>query len=388
MAFVTPEVIAWARKLDGINVEDAAKVASVKTEQIMIWEQGEALPSVTQAKKLAKKYRVPYVYFFLPSPPDKYKRPKNADYRTFVDTMFPTWPSPELSFLLRDVMERRDVMIEMYSELKYDINPFNSYLDLEKSDENFISEFIRNLVDLTKDRQFKFRKSEEAFRYYLQAFEKLGILVFQAAKIDSSEMRGISIYEDTFPIIVINRKDEVSARIFTMFHELVHIITRTPGICDTMNNFSQKSIKEIEIMCNRIAAKVLVPEELLRQSKYFVEMKEYGWKDGYIRKLANDFAVSKEVIIGRLHEIGFIKRDFYLKKLKQFSTEYLEYARRAKKKDGFLPPSIDISSQVGKLYARTVLNAFNQEIISPKAASGYLSGLRLQHFEKIERWCF
>jgi len=390
LAYISPEVISWARNLDGITIDDAAKAAAVKNDKLVAWEKGESLPSVTQAKKLAKKYRVPYVYFFLQSPPEKYKRPKNADYRTFAyNILLMESQSRELSFLLRDVMERRDVMIEMYRELNYDIISFDAFVDLEKSDEQSIAKFIRDFIGLTEEKQIKFRKTDEAFKFYMEAYENMGILVFQAAGIDPKEMRGMSIYEDAFPIIVVNRKDEVSARIFTMFHELVHILTRTPGICDTMSNISGKTIKEIELMCNRIAAKILVPEELLNSSMHLSAIRKYGWDDDYIRKIAKDFAVSREVIIGRLYDMGVIKMDFYLAKLRQYSDEYANYVKiKNDSKKGFLPPSTDISSQVGKLYARTVLNAFNQDIITPKMASGYLSGLRIQHFEKVERWCF
>lgn len=390
LAYITPEVIAWARKLDYITIDDAAKAVTVKRDKIVAWEQGESLPSINQAKKLAKKYRVPFVYFFLPSPPDKYKRPKNTDYRTFTyEAFLPNDQSSKLSFLIRDVMDRRDVMLEMYSELNYKTSPFDAIIDLEKRDELAIASYIRDLIGLSKEKQFKFRKTDEAFKFYLDTFEKLGILVFQAAGIDPVEMRGMSIYENIFPIIVVNRKDEISARIFTMFHELVHILSRTPGICDTMYNFNSKTTKEIELICNRIAAKILVPEELLNASPHLSNIKKYGWDDEYIRSIARDFAVSREVIIGRLHEMNIIKLDFYLKKLRLYSEEYADYSEKKKNSsNGFLPPSTDISSQVGKLYARTVLSAFNQEIITPKVASGYLSGLRLQHFDKIERWCF
>lgn len=210
LAYITPEVIAWARNLDDITIEDAAKAATVKNEKIIAWENGEYLPTINQAKKLAKKYRVPYVLFFLPSPPDKYKRPRNADYRTFAhDSLFQNSKSRELSFLLRDVMDRRDAMVEMYYELKLDTVEMDTFIDLDKSDELSISTYIRELIGLNNEKQVKFRTPDTAFHFYLEAFENMGILIFQATGIDLKEMRGMSIYENIFPIIVVNRKDEV-----------------------------------------------------------------------------------------------------------------------------------------------------------------------------------
>jgi hypothetical protein len=51
-------------------------------------------------------------------------------------------------------------------------------------------------------------------------------------------------------------------------------------------------------------------------------------------------------------------------------------------------PSIDAESQLGKTYIKTVLTAYNQDIITARDAIQYFDGLRLKHFEKLERWCF
>lgn len=63
-AIITPSVIQWARNLDSIPVGESAKCACVSEEQILAWESGADLPTIRQAKLLANKYRVPYVYFF------------------------------------------------------------------------------------------------------------------------------------------------------------------------------------------------------------------------------------------------------------------------------------------------------------------------------------
>jgi hypothetical protein len=49
---------------------------------------------------------------------------------------------------------------------------------------------------------------------------------------------------------------------------------------------------------------------------------------------------------------------------------------------GFIPPDMDKVTQFGKVYAGTVLTAYNQEIITARDAIQYFDGLRLKHFEK------
>ena len=43
--------------------------------------------------------------------------------------------------------------------------------------------------------------------------EEQDFLIFQAAKVQPEEMRGLSVAYDTFPIMALNRKDEPSARL-------------------------------------------------------------------------------------------------------------------------------------------------------------------------------
>jgi Zn-dependent peptidase ImmA (M78 family) len=215
--------------------------------------------------------------------------------------------------------------------------------------------------------------------------ENIGILVFQAIDIAPSEMRGISVFEEIYPIIVVNRKDAYSARIFTLIHELIHLITRTAGICDS-NGMSEISSFEIELKCNHIAAQTLVPEDLIKNNPTYYQLLK-NWNDDLVRDIGNYFAVSREVILGRLFTFNNIDLHFYKQKIEQYNNEYYK-AKQIEKKGGYPTPSIDTVCQFGKTYINTVLTAYNRDIISARDAIQYFDGLRLKHFEKLEQWCF
>jgi len=385
-ALVMPQMLVWARDRIAMSVDLAARAADVTVDKYESWEKGEKLPTINQAKKFAKKAKIPYSWLFLAVPPEKYKLPKNTDYRTFFNQAISDY-SLELQYLLVDVTMRRDAMIELYTEMDIPLPRFDQYIDIKNSDNATAAQTIRNLLGITLKKQKEFKNSSEAFNYYRETLSETGILVFQAANIDKTIMRGMSIYDPVFPIIVVNRKDEYNARIFTLIHEFVHILTRTPGICDTIG-IESLSHFDIEVKCNKIAAETLVPSDELLSDEQWIMLQQTGWDDDKIQKIARNFSVSREVIIGRLMALGKIGVDFYKEKLLQYTQEYEQYNRNRKNKDGFLPPSKNICSQVGKLYARTVMNAYNLEIISPRDVSQLLSGLRIQHFDKVERWCF
>ena len=385
-ALVTPEVLRWARQLDQISLAEIAPQLKVTEEKVESWENGTAYPSLNQAKDLAKRYRVPFVYFYLPSVPVKTKRIDKIDYRTFTCTGGSMLMSRELRWLLRDIEERRDTMLDLYAMEEIQPRKQDSVV-LNGANEETIANVIRNLLALDGDRQIRFRKPENALTYCITQLEKHDFLVFQASAIDPNEMRGLSAAYEVFPIIVLNRKDEQSARLFTLCHELVHILTKTSGICnDTGNDASNP--KTQELFCNRVAGLALVPTDMLLSNFHTQKIATYGMDDTEIFALSRDFAVSREVILNRLWRSGIISEKQCFDTLKRYKAEYLTYKNNKKDKSGFLPPALDKGTQVGKLYARTVLSAFNSEKISPRDASGYLLNLHVQHFSKIERWCY
>jgi Zn-dependent peptidase ImmA (M78 family)/DNA-binding XRE family transcriptional regulator len=384
-ALITPQILVWARNRLQMPPEIVAKAAKVALNTYLDWEKGEQLPTINQAKDLAKKLKIPYAWLFLPVPPEKFKLPKNSDYRTLTNKTTPEY-SLDLQYLLNDISIRRDVMIELYTEMGIPVPRFEQYID-RNAENASIAQAVRNLLKITTEVQKNFKNSNAALNYYMETLSSAGILVFQTGKLDENIMRGMSIYEPLFPIIVLNRKDECNARIFTLLHELVHILTRTPGICDTFH-FGQSPF-EIEIKCNKVAAEALIPQDALIQDECWQQIEKSGLNDDVIKKIAKNFSVSREVVIGRLFTLGKINFDFYNKKLAQYIKEYKQYKYdQTEKNHGFLHPNKDICSQVGKLYARTVISAYNQELITPRDLSYFLSGLRIQHFDYVEKWCF
>ena len=383
-AIVTPEVLQWARSLDKITLEEVALKLKVEVAKVEAWENGSEYPTLPQAKALAKQYRVPFAFFYLPGIPQKTKRLDKVDYRTFgnwgVGEM-----SRELRWFLRDIEDRRDTMIALYKEAEIEPIPLALNISADTAEDVFATQ-IRSFLSLTYQVQIKLRRPEAALAYCISKLEEQDFLIFQVTKVQPEEMRGLSIAYESFPIIALNRKDEPSARLFTLFHELVHILSRTSGICNDLSQ-DKAQINQIEFFCNKIAGLALVPTMQLKQNKYVSLIQQYGFDDIYVHALARDFAVSKEVVLHRLWDIDIIERATYFDTLNRYSEEYIAY-KKQKKQDGFLPPALDKGTQVGKLYAKTVITAYHADKLSPRETSNYLLGLRVKHFGAVERWCY
>ena len=132
------------------------------------------------------------------------------------------------------------------------------------------------------------------------------------------DARAFSLLDSELPVIVINTKDSLNARIFSLFHELGHILLNREGICDP-GSYPESPMKtgSVEIFCNRFAGAVLVPiNQLLSRSqvRYMKDSGEREWQDRILRNLSNEFKVSQEVVLRRLLLADLTSKEFYEKK--------------------------------------------------------------------------
>ena len=68
-AFITPEIIEWARKRRNFSHHDLARKIHIDPQEIESWEKGDTRPSFDDAQNLAKKLYIPFGYLFLSKPP-------------------------------------------------------------------------------------------------------------------------------------------------------------------------------------------------------------------------------------------------------------------------------------------------------------------------------
>ena len=63
-AYITPNVLKWARESARMTEEVAAAKVSVPIDKLKEWEKGTDQPSIRQAQTLAKAYKRPFALFF------------------------------------------------------------------------------------------------------------------------------------------------------------------------------------------------------------------------------------------------------------------------------------------------------------------------------------
>src|SRR5690606_33246663 len=117
-AFISSEILKWARVSANIFVENAAKKVSVSPERYLIWEEGNDFPTIRQAKILAKSFRRPFSLFFLPEIPKDFQ--PLQDYRRDDSKKLDT----ASLFIIRDVQEKQNWISELFEEIGEDKLPF------------------------------------------------------------------------------------------------------------------------------------------------------------------------------------------------------------------------------------------------------------------------
>ncbi|MBT7825697.1 MAG: ImmA/IrrE family metallo-endopeptidase [Bacteroidetes bacterium] len=152
----------------------------------------------------------------------------------------------------------------------------------------------------------------DALNYWKKLLESKGILVFQTSGVPLHIMRGACVAKEILPVIIINSNDTQNGRIFSLFHELVHIVLREDGISNF--RYSDRNLYDpIEVHCNQTAAEVLVPTTTLLESLVVCShnMGNALWEAEELQKLSNRFCVSREVILRRLLTLGRTTNNFY-----------------------------------------------------------------------------
>ena len=378
-ARVSPALLVWARESIALSTAEAARKLGVKVDRLEKWESGASRPTVKQLRKAAAVYKRPFAAFYLPEPPEEPEQIR--DFRRLPEGIAQAMPSG-LAFEIRKAYVRRDIAIELADSLEEPVAPFAKKASLTDSIPELAGE-MRALLGVSLEQQFGWKDSWDALNAWKAAIEELGVLVFQVSRIPLEVMRGFSICEEQFPVIALNPNDAPRGRIFTLFHELGHLLLQGGGLC---NPRAERSLflkrPGEESFCNRLAAEILAPAgSLLGQSILKNKDSRSEWDDYEFRRLADTYFVSPEMMVIRLRGLGRISEEVCDEQLRCMRQERL--VKPKPKSQGGPSQEVRCVSGNGLAYVRLVLSAYHKATITASDVSDYL-GIRLKHLPKVE----
>ncbi len=399
---VNHNILEWARKEARLSTTHAATKAKIKDikarglkeglpsfRRLEQWEKGIDTPTYSQLENIAKAYRRPILTFFLPEPPSQVTRLQ--DFRTVGSkTIDLENYSPEFSSFLR-IFEALQINLRDLLEL-INTKPL-SFIGTMNLDTPHVEvvKMIRDLLDYSLEDQRKAKTPESVFSEIRRRAEDVGIFILIEGNLGSYHtdfsaevFRGLSISDDIAPFIVINPNDAKVAMIFTIIHELCHLLLGESGISNWNRlDISRRTLPfQNESYCDRVAAEFLSPRSDVLDAwqkqlpKYTPELA--------IEHIARQFNVSRIVIARRLLELDKIDHDYYWDFFDICQQEWQELRDKIKpkNKDFKIPLKIRTRSKLGNRLVNTVLEAVGQGKISELNASRLLK-VKINNFHKI-----
>jgi Zn-dependent peptidase ImmA (M78 family) len=170
------------------------------------------------------------------------------------------------------------------------------------------AEVITDALDYGLDRRATFRTTDDARKYLIRSFERLGGLVVVSSTVgnnthrmlDRDEFRGFTLRSATAPLVFVNANDTKAGQVFSLLHEFAHVWHGDTGVSVGGDPLTTADAG-IERWCDQVAAEIAVPARDLvgrfnADTNLTVEL----------ARLAMFYRCSSLVVLIRLRDVGRI----------------------------------------------------------------------------------
>lgn len=365
--FVNTKNLRIARENVGLDVFSASKkISSSKKDIVGLWESGVLLPTWKQLEKAAKIYNISEI--LLMSEETVKENKQIPDYRV---GLYDDREKNDIKKLIDLVIKRQrwlESTFKKEGQRKNKLIGSGAQISTPKELALYISEKLGISINEIKQKTGS-NSRKEVLKYLIQKAEDKGIFVGKTISfhnISVEQMRGLFVSNDYCPFIILNRKDAVSAQIFSFIHELSHLFRKSESISNTIDfRKTSKDIDPEEVFCNKVAAHLLLPEDEFTKEKYTKEE---------IDELSDIYKLSKLFIFYRLKELGKINNldaDDIEQELIEESKRNVENLKNRKKKTGGNYYN-SMQDSNGNLFNRVVANSYFEEKVNYTEASNLL----------------
>jgi len=372
---VSRPVLRWA-----LERSRSPKAVERKFPKLSVWLKGESRPTLRQLEAFAKATSTPLGYLFLSEPPEE--RLPIPFFRTLSDKPLSP-PSPQLLETIQTTERRQAWMREYLSEQGYEPLSFVRSVRITDNPEN-IARKIRVTLGFPEGWARYHPTWTSALGELQQKAEDVGILVVGSSivgnntrrKLDLAEFRGFILIDEYAPLVFINRTDAKAAQMFTLTHELAHIWLGRSAVFDLRE--MQPAKEETEILCDMVAAELLVPAAELRQawSSILREVEPF-------QAIARRFKVSELVAARRALDLRLITRDEFLDFYRSYQERERHITKGQVKRNFYATQNL----RLGRRFAETVVRAVKEGKIFYRDAYR-LTGLYGRTFEQYAKFLF
>jgi Zn-dependent peptidase ImmA (M78 family) len=302
---VRPELLRWARE----RSERGTHALATRFPRLAAWEAGDASPTLKQLEAFARATCVPIGFLFLAEPPQE--SVPIPDLRTIASEPLGR-PSPDLLDTIYLCQRRQSWYRDWARSVGGDPRPFVGSASIDSPPEK-VAAAMREALGFDLEARRTCPTWTEALRQFAAQADDLGVLVMVSGvvgsnnrrKLDPDEFRGFALADDLAPLVFVNGSDTKAAQMFTLAHELAHLWLGKSALSDA--GPASAPSDRVESWCNRVAAELLVPMDVLRREV------TAGTVPPDAQSLARRFKVSTLVILRRLLDLGRLTRQEFVR---------------------------------------------------------------------------
>lgn len=261
---INREVLEWAINRTGKDTAELAATSDLS--RIEDWLSGRSQPTIRQAETLAKKASLPYPMLLLEKPaPRAISLP---DFRTVASNTIEN-PSVELE----QVIDRAQLQLEWYVDFARESGvPPVELLGIASIDQDpeQVANSLRPRLSWTPG---SISLGDRAVSFLAESIEESGVLVARNSVVGNStrkpldvqEFRGFTLIREGYALIFVNTRDSKGAQLFSLGHELAHVLIAEPGVSAETVDFrrGERLHGQIEAWCNKFSASFLMPADYL-----------------------------------------------------------------------------------------------------------------------------
>ena len=357
------KIIEWAIKSSGWETDELLEKAEISKNVYERWAEKLDTPTLKQLKIISEKTKRPLAIFFSDKIPEEKPNPKdfrlNPKQKGKFDkkTIFEIRKARKLQGILKDFGENE--IGDKIKNLNVKINDSPQKVALE----------LREKFGITEELQRKAKTPWEFFRLLRKNLEDEKVFNFQFS-MPTEDARGFALSDELPKVVVVNSGDVIEARIFTLMHELGHVLLGDTEIGIPDFNDENKS----EIWCNEFASSFLLPPKTWK--KIIEENKGKLTEPETLKSLSSRYKVSRSMLLCNMVKLKFIKISDYEKILKDYEGK--------NKKSGGEGISIDERRlrELGPAFVSLVADNVDRKTITYSDALDYLS-IKSGDFKKL-----
>ena len=375
---ITPSILRWAREQSGYTLEQVAKRIGKTEIQISAWERGTAHPTWRQLEHLAHDvYRRPTAIFFFPGPPDE--QPLAAEFRRLPEAALLDL-EPDTWYAVRQAKVRQLDLAELAQF--QDDSKDNILAALGGSARvnasNTLASQARAYIGVPLSEQVSWRNDTDALNRWRDAVQDCGVWVFKRS-FRQKDVAGFSLASSHYPLVYLNNGQAKTRQIFTLFHELGHLLFGTGHLVrtDPERNvrFLQGENRAIEIACNAFAGEFLIPDDDFR-----LHASPSLPDDETVQALASRYSVSREVILRDYRDRGWIDQSYYNAKVAELRQNYAGASG-----SGWVDPVSSRGTYLGAKFTELAFRGYYQGTFDIDQLSDFL-GVKTSNVLGLESW--